>query len=242
MRRITTLHAVLGVVLATAACGGSSSDDDDQAEAADSPAATAAPAGAGDAQPTATLPPAAGPSALDAKALLDRLPKAADIGPLELGIPTVAAIRDVAVEVGQDPKGPCGATLPLPTLDAATGRTYETVKGRIVAVALPRDEAVDAYVEANRSDLTAGCASHTTTAVDGTELTLSAPEPVDVAAAAPGAVAWISTIEQPNPGRRATVILESSDVAVVVTMNSAEPLDAALVGQIATIWAEKLAG
>ncbi len=144
------------------------------------------------------------PPAATTTDLLDLLPKAADIGPLELGIPAIAAIRSMASEVSPDPTGPCGASVPAPTLEGAAGRTYDTVKGRITAIVVPRDATLDEYVEANRADLTEGCPSHTTTLPDGTELTLSAPTIVDVSATVPDGFAWVSTVEAPTAGARAT--------------------------------------
>ena len=179
---------------------------------------------------------------IDATVLLELLPKARDLDPLELGIPTVAAIRSMADEVSPDPTGPCGAAVALPPLEGAAGRTYETVNGRLVAIALPRDEAVDAYLAANAADLTDGCASHTTTIADGTELTLSTPQAVDVTATTPEGVAWVSTIEQPaDGGHRTTLLLPSPDLAMVVTMTSPEPLDPAYVQQIASVFYGKVA-
>jgi hypothetical protein len=235
MRRTASFSPLVCLLLAgIAACGGSGDDDDGAAgdeATADAPRATPPPptAAAGTAPPVATTTD-----------LLNLLPKAADIGPLQLGIPAVAAIRSMAAEVKQDPTGPCGAALEALTLEGAAGRTYETVNGRIVGIIVPRDAAVDAYVEANRADLTAGCPSHTTTAADGTEITLSTPEAVDVSATVPEGVAWISNVEQPaDGGAHATVLLPVGDNALLVTMSSTQPLDAAFVQTMAEVWSAK---
>jgi hypothetical protein len=233
MRRSMKISPLVCLLFAAAACGGSGGDDAaaDDESTADAPRATPPPptAAAGTAAPQATT-----------TELLNLLPKAADIGPLELGIPAVAAIRSMSAEVKQDPTGPCGAALEPLTLEGAAGRTYDTVNGRIVGIIVPRDAAVDAFVEANRADLTAGCPSHTTTAADGSEITLSAPEVVDVAATVPDGVAWISNVEQPaDGGAHATLLLPVGDNALVVTMASTQPLDAAFVQSVAEVWNAK---
>ena len=154
----------------------------------------------------------------------------------------MAAIRSIALEFDADPTGPCGAALTPLTLDGAAGRTYDTVKGRIVGIGIPRDAATDTFVEENLADLTAGCPSHTTTLSDGSELTLSAPEAVDISAIAPDGLAWISTVEAPTPGQhRATVLLPAPDLTMIVTMTSPEPVDPALIEAIATVWTEAAA-
>jgi hypothetical protein len=234
-----TRRAAVGLLFAAAACGGGSGSDD--GGAAEDDAETSAEA------PVATRPKPTAPSGTAAPAstttdLLDRLPKAGDIGPLQLGIPSVAAIRSIALEFGSDPKGPCGATLTPLTLEGAAGRTYDMVNARIVGIGLIRDAATDTFVAENMADLTAGCPSHTTTLSDGSELTLSAPEAVDISAIAPEGLAWMSTIEQPAPEQhKATVVLPVTDLTIIVTMTSAEPIDPALLETIATIWTESAA-
>ena len=239
MSATITRRAAVGLLFAAAACGGGSGSDDEGA--ADDDAETTADA------PVATRPKPTAPSGTAAPAsttsdLLDRLPKAGDIGPLQLGIPAVAAIRSMALEFGSDPKGPCGATLTPLALEGAAGRTYDTVNGRIVGIGVVRDAATDAFVAENLADLTAGCPSHTTTLSDGSELTLSAPEAVDISAISPEGVAWTSTIEQPAPEQyKATVLLQPTDLTMIVTMTSPKPIDAATVETIATIWTESAA-
>jgi hypothetical protein len=234
MRRLTTLTGVVGVVMALAAGCGGGSDSDDASPDGETETTEQAPRTT---RPRPTAPAGTAPPAATTTELLDLLPKAGDIGPLQLGIPAVAAIRSMAVEVSQDPTGPCGAALDPLTLEGAAGRTYDTVKGRIVGIAVPRDAAVDAYIEANRGDLTDGCASHTTTTADGGTQTLSAPAIVDVSATAPDGIAWISTIEDPaGAGERTTLILPTDGVALIVTLNSPEAIDPALVQTMAEVW------
>ncbi len=237
MRRVLRQRAAIGVLFAAAACGGSGSGDaspGDQSEAtADAPAVT---------RPRPTAPSGTAPPAATTTDLLDLLPKAADIGPLELGIPAIAAIRSMASEVSPDPTGPCGASVPAPTLEGAAGRTYDTVKGRITAIVVPRDASLDEYVEANRADLTEGCPSHTTTIADGTEQTLSTPTIVDVSATVPDGFAWVSTVEAPTAGARATLMLPTPELTVIVTMRSEEPIDPAFVQQMAEVYTSKLGG
>ena len=151
----------------------------------------------------------------------------------------VAAIRILSVEVPQDATGPCGAAIEPLTLDGGAGRTYDTVKGRIVGVVVPRDATVDAFLEANKADLTEGCPSHDTT-IGGTATTLSAPTPVDISATTPDGIAWISTIEQPaDGGQRAVVMMPTDTLLAVVIMTSPETIDPAMVQQVADIWYAK---
>lgn len=239
MRRLLAHAAVLGVLLAAAACGGGGDSGNADADVA----GTAAPATGGapaQTRPPRTEAPVSLPGQLDPEVLLDLLPKAKDVGSLELAIPTVTGLRDMAIAQA-DSTGPCGAALTWPALDAAAGRQYESVKGRIIALAIPRDEAVDAFVAANLADLTAGCASHTTTGTDGSDLSLSGPEAVDVSATNPEGVAWLSTIEQPaGAGQRAVVMLPSTNVTVLVSMDSIEPIDAAYVQELANVFYAKV--
>lgn len=236
VRRGAALAAALFTI---AACGGSDSDDDPAADVEDEteddgPVIT---------RPRPTAPAGTAPPVATTTELLNLLPKAGDIGALELGIPAVAAIRSMAVEVSQDPKGPCGATLELPSLEGAAGRTFDTVKGRIVAIVVPRDPTVDAYVEANRADLTVGCPSHTTTIADGSEVTLSAPTPIDVTATTPDGFGWISTVEQPAAGgSHTTLLLPSTDVTVMVTMTSPEVIEPAFAETLAEVYFAKVSG
>lgn len=238
-QRLLASGAVIGLMAVIGACGGGDDDDanagDDgggaEETADDTPVVT---------RPRPTTPAGTAPPAATTTELLELLPKAGDIGPLQLGIPSVAAIRSMTAEVSQDPTGPCGAPLEPLTLDGAAGRTYDTIKGRIIGIIVPRDAAVDAHVEAAAADLTEGCASHATTARDGSEITLSGPAPVDISATAPDGVAWIATVEQPaDGGSQATVILPAGDNTVVVTMVSPEAIDPALVQAIAEVWFAK---
>jgi hypothetical protein len=233
-------RATLGLMFALAACGGSGSDDGDgdgdanaeESESSDAPRATI---------PRPTAPAGTAAPAATTTDLLDRLPKAADIGPLQLGIPAVAAIRSIALEFDADPSGPCGAALTPLTLDGAAGRTYDTVKGRIVGIGIPRSAATDTFVAENTADLTAGCPSHTTTLSTGDEQTLSAPEVIDISAIAPDGIAWTAAIEAPEPGHKATVLLQATDLTVVVSMTSPEPIEPTLIEAIATVWTEAAA-
>jgi hypothetical protein len=228
--------AIVGLLFAATACGSSGSDDgeaDDQAETTEvAPVVT---------RPRPTAPTGTAAPAATTTDLLNLIPKAGDIGPLQLGIPAVAAIRSMAAEVSTDPTGPCGAAVAAPTLEGAAGRTYDTVKGRIVAIVVPRGPDIDSYVEANRADLTEGCASHTTTAANGSEQTLSGPTSVDVSATAPDGIAWVSTIEQPGPGSKTTLLLPNDELTVMVTMSSPEPIDPAFVQLLAEVYTSKLA-
>jgi hypothetical protein len=232
-------RAAVGLLLAATACGGGSGSGDDadgadeETESAEAPRET---------RPRPTAPAGTAPPLATSTDLLDRLPKAADIGPLQLGIPAVAAIRSIALEFPADPTGPCGTALTPVTLDGAAGRTYDTVSGRIVGIGIPRTPSTDTFVEENLADLTAGCASHSTTLSDGTELTLSAPEPVDISAISPEGLAWVSTIEAPTPEQyKATVVLQAADLTMIVTMVSPEPIEPTLVETIATVWTEAAA-
>jgi hypothetical protein len=230
MRRITTCIALVALVVSGAACGGGGDDDGAGAgadETTQAPRATPPPPTA----PAGTAPPAA--TTTD---LLNKLAKAGDIGVLQVGIPAVAAIRVLSVEVPQDATGPCGAPIEPLTLEGGAGRTYDTNRGRIIGVVVPRDATVDAWVEANRADLTAGCPSHEAT-IGADTVTFSSPEPVDISATVPEGVAWVSTIEQPpDGGSRAVLILPTPDLVVIVTMRSPEPIEPAFVQQMADVW------
>jgi hypothetical protein len=234
MRAITKCTSLVALVLAASACGGGGDDDDAAADNGETTEETVRPTPPRPTTPAGTAPPAA-----TTTELLNLLAKAGDMGPLNLGIPAVAAIRILSVEVPQSPTGPCGAPIEPLTLEGGAGRLYDMVKGRIIAVIVPNDPAVDAWVEANRADLTAGCPSHETT-IGSETVTVSAPEPIDISATTPDGVAWVSTIEQPpDGGNRAVVILPTTDNTVVVTMRSAEPIDPALVQLIADTWYSK---
>jgi hypothetical protein len=230
MRGVTKCIPLIAVVLVGAACGGGGDDDDGAADET-STVETVRPTPPRPTTPAGTAAPAA-----TTTELLNRLAKAGDIGTLQLGIPAVAAIRILSIEVPQDATGPCGAPIEPLTLEGGAGRTYDTNIGRIIGVIVPRDPAVDAWVEANRADLTAGCPSHDTT-LGGDAVTLSAPEPVDISATAPDGVAWVSTIEQPpDGGHHAVVILPTETDVVIVTMTSPEPIEPEFVQTIAEIW------
>lgn len=236
MRAVTKCIPIVALLaLAAAGCGGGGGDDDDNAAADESSTVeTVRPTPPPPTAPAGTAAPAA-----TTTELLNRLAKAGDIGKLQLGIPAVAAIRILSVEVPQDATGPCGAPIEPLTLEGGAGRTYDTNAGRIIGVIVPRDPAVDAWVEANKADLTAGCASHETT-LGGDAVTLSAPEAVDISATTPDGVAWVSTIEQPpDGGHHAVVILPTDDVVVIVTMTSPDPIDPTFVQTIADIWHAK---
>jgi hypothetical protein len=236
MRRFTKLIALVGALaVAATACGGG--DDDDDAGGDDtSTVETVRPTPPPPTAPAGTAPPAA--TSTD---LLNNLPKAGDIGDLQLGIPAVAAIRILSIEVPQAEGGPCGAAVEPLTLETGAGRTYDSVKGRIIGVVVPRDEAVDAYVAANKADLTEGCPSHDTT-IGGAPVTLSAPTPVDISATTPDGVAWISTIEQPaDGGQRAVMLMPTDTLLSMVVMTSPEPIDPAMVQTMAEIWYGKAA-
>ena len=234
MKRVAVVAAL---AIAAAACGGGGGDDDDGAAADDSSTVeTVRPTPPPPTAVAGTAPPAA--TTTD---LLNNLPKAGDIGKLQLGIPAVAAIRILSAEVPQSAAGPCGAPLEPLTLEGGAGRTYDIVKGHIVGVVVPRDAAVDAYLEANEADLTAGCPSHETT-VGGTTMTLSAPTPVDISATAPDGVAWISTIENPaDGGQRAVLLMPTDTLLSIVILTSPESIDPALVQQMAEVWYTKAA-
>ncbi|HZI45861.1 MAG TPA: hypothetical protein VFD53_11600 [Ilumatobacter sp.] len=230
MRGVTKCIPLIALLLAATACGGGG-DDDDGAADENSTVETVRPTPPRPTTPAGTAAPAA-----TTTELLNLLAKAGDIGDLQLGIPAVAAIRILSIEVPQDPTGPCGAPIEPLTLEGGAGRTYDTVKGRIIGIIVSRDPAVDAWVEANRADLTAGCPSHETT-LGGQPVTLSSPEPVDISATTPDGVAWVSTIEQPpDGGHHAVVILPTDDLVVIVTMTSPEPIEPAFVQTIADIW------
>jgi hypothetical protein len=231
MARFKPHHAAIGFLFATVACGGGGggSTPEDGADTTQRPRATSDP----NAQPAGTAAPAKG------VALLEFLPVAGDIKPLELGIPTVQAIRDPATALSASPAGPCGAAIAAPPLTEAAGRTYESPVGIVVALALPRGPEVDAFVEGLRADLTDGCAGHSATAPDGSPLTFSSPTTATVTEA--DAFAWTSTIEDPAPPKqRATVVVQSETVAVLVHMTG-DVVDPAVAQTISTIWSEKLA-
>lgn len=236
-RRSVTTGATLALLFAVAGCGGGGSDGGGggggDAETEEASETAPRPTRPRPTAPTGTAPPAA--TTTD---LLDRLPKAGDIGPLQLGIPAVAAIRSIALEFPADPVGPCGAALTPLALDGAAGRTYDTVKGRIIGIGVPRSAATDTFVEENRADLTAGCASHTTSLSIGGDVTLGAPEEVDISAAAPDSLAWISPVEAPEPGHKATVLVQADDLTMIVVMTSPEPIEPTLLETIATVWTE----
>ena len=235
MRGVTKLiPLVAALTMAATACGGGGGDDDDDAAAESSTVETVRPTPPPPTAPAGTAAPAA--TSTD---LLNQLPKAGDISKLKLGIPAVAAIRILSVEVEQDATGPCGAPIEPLTLEGGAGRTYDTVSGRIVGVVVPRDETVDAYLAANAADLTAGCPSHDTT-IGGDAVTLSAPTPVDISATTPDGVAWISTIEQPaDGGQRAVIMMPTDTLLSMVLMTSPDPIDPAVVQQVADIWYTK---
>jgi hypothetical protein len=233
-------RAAVGLLLAATACGGGS-DSGDGADGAEEEEeeTTEAPR---ETRPRPTAPAGTAPPAATSTDLLDRLPKAGDIGPLQLGIPAVAAIRSIALEFPADPTGPCGTALTPVTLDGAAGRTYDTVSGRIVGIGIPRTPSTDTFLAENLADLTPGCPSHSTTLSDGTELTLSAPEPIDISAISSEGLAWVSTIEAPTPEQyRATVLLQATDLTTIVTLVSPEPIEPTLVEAIATVWTEAAA-
>lgn len=225
---------VAALTIAATACGGGGGGDDDAAGGDSSTVETVHPTPPPPTAPAGTAPPAA--TTTD---LLKQLPKAADISKLQVGIPAVAAIRILSVEVPQDAAGPCGAAIEPLTLDGGAGRTYDTIKGRIVGVVVPRDATVDAYLEANKADLTEGCPSHDTT-VGGAAETLSAPTPVDISATTPDGVAWISTVEQPaDGGQRAVILMPTDTLLSIVLLSSPDTIDPAMVQQMADIWYTK---
>jgi hypothetical protein len=231
MRCAIRCTPLIAIVFAAAACGGGGGDDDAGGGGDSSTEETVRPTPPRPTTPAGTAAPAA-----TTTELLNLLPKAGDIGALQVGIPAVAAIRSMAGEVQQDATGPCGATIDALTLEGAAGRTYDTNKGRIVGVAVPRDPTVDAYFAANSGDLTAGCPSHPTTIGAASE-TLSSPQPVDIGATVPDGVAWISTVEDPaDGGQRAVLLLPTDDLALIVTFTSPEPIDPAFVQSMADIW------
>lgn len=234
MRRGTKLICLIAVLtISASACGGGGGDD----AAAGGDSGTVATTRPKPPPPTAVAGTAA--PAPTSSELLNQLPKAADISKLQLGIPAVAAIRVLSVEVPQDTAGPCGAPIEPLTLEGAAGRSYDMVKGHIVGVVVPRDAAVDAYVDAVKADLTEGCPSHDTT-IGGDDVTLSAPSPVDISATAPDGVAWISNVENPaGGGQRAVVMMPTDTLLSVVLMSSPETIDPALVQQMADIWYTK---
>ena len=230
MRGVLKYVPLIALVVAATACGGGG-DDDDAAGDDGSTTETVRPTPPPPTAPSGTAPPAA-----TSTELLNKLAKAGDIGDLQIGIPAVAAIRSMTGEVHQDATGPCGAAIEPLTLEGGAGRTYDTNKGRIVGIVVQRDAAVDAWIEANRADLTAGCPSHETT-IGADTMTLSAPEAVDISATVPDGLAWISTVEQPpDGGQRAVLILPTADLMVMVTMTSPEPIDPAFVQTMAEIW------
>jgi hypothetical protein len=231
MRGVTKLiPLVAALTIAAAACGGGGGDDN---------------AGGGDSSTVETVrptpPPPTAPAGTAAPAatstdLLKQLPKAGDIGKLKLGIPAVAAIQQLSIEVPQDAAGPCGAAIEPLTLEGGAGRTYDTVKGHIVGVVVPRDPTVDAYLAANKADLTAGCPSHDTT-VGGATMTLGAPTPVDISATTPDGIAWIAPVEQPaDGGQRAVIMMPTDTLLSMVIMSSPDTIDPAMVQQMADIW------
>jgi hypothetical protein len=229
MRGVLKYAPLILLVVAATACGGGG--DDDAAGDDGSTVETVRPTPPPPTAPSGTAPPAA-----TSTELLNKLAKAGDIGDLQIGIPAVAAIRSMTGEVHQDATGPCGAVIEPLTLEGGAGRTYDTNKGRIVGIVVQRDAAVDAWIEANRADLTAGCPSHETT-IGADTVTLSAPEAVDISATVPDGLAWISTVEQPpDGGQRAVLILPTDDLMVMVTLTSPEPIDPAFVQTMAEIW------
>ncbi len=225
---------VAALAITAAACGGGGGDDDDGAGDGSSTVETVRPTPPPPTAPAGTAAPAA--TTTD---LLNQLPKAGDIGKLQLGIPAVAAVRVLSVEVPQADAGPCGTAIEPLTLEGGAGRNYDTIAGRIVAVVVPRDATVDAHLDANKADLTAGCPSYDTT-ISGTATTLSAPTPVDISATTPDGVAWISTIENPaGGGQRAVIMMPTDTLLSIVFMTSPDPIDPALVQQMADVWYTK---
>jgi hypothetical protein len=232
MRGVTKFIPLVALVLVAGACGGSGGGGGDNAGGNDSSTVeTVAPTPPPPTAPAGTAPPAA--TTTD---LLNKLPKAADISKLQLGIPAVAAVRLLTVEVPQDSAGPCGTAIDPLTLQGGAGRTYDTNKGAIVGVVVPRDPTVDAYLQANKADLTAGCPSHATT-ISGKPFTLSAPQSVDITKTTPDGVAWVSTIEQPaGSGYRAVIMMPTDQLLIMVFMTSPDPIDPAFVQTMADIW------
>jgi hypothetical protein len=234
MRGVTKLiPLVAALTIAAAGCGGGGGGD------------AGAAGGGGDSSTADTVrptpPPPTAPAGTAAPAatttdLLNNLPKAADISKLKLGIPAVAAIQQLSAEVPQDSAGPCGAAIEPLTLDGGAGRTYDTVKGHIDGVVVPRDPTVDAYLAANKADLTAGCPSHDTT-VGGAAMTLGTPTAVDISATTPDGVAWIAPIEQPaGGGQRAVIMMPTDTLLSMAILTSPDTIDPAIVQQIADIW------
>jgi len=231
MRGITRLIPLAAALTITAAACGGGGGDDNAGGGDSSTVETVRPTPPPPTAPAGTAPPAA--TTTD---LLDKLPKAGDIGKLKLGIPAVAAIRILSVEVPQDAAGPCGTAIEPLTLEGGAGRTYETVKGHIVGVVVPRDATTDAYLAANKADLTAGCPSHDAT-VGGATMTLGTPTAVDISATTPDGVAWISPVEQPaDGGQRAVIMMPTDTLLSMVIMSSPDTIDPAFVQQMADIW------
>lgn len=210
-RRASVVAATV-MTLALSACGGSGSDDDAAADesSSEAPQQTA---------PKPTAPAGTAPPASTSSDLLNLLPKAKDIGDLQLGIPAVAAIRSMENEFPAETAGPCGGTLTPLDLTGAAGRTYDTVKGRIYGIGLARTPETDAFVTENVSDLTADC-------VTGLEI-------VDIAAISPDGAAWIIPVDASS---KAIVLLQTPDLTIIVSFTSPEPIDPALVQTIATVW------
>jgi hypothetical protein len=237
MTRFMTRGAALGALLAATACGGGGSDTGDSSPAEQEPTGAAPATGGDSADDTGATPAPAAPAA----DMIDHVPKAAGISPLGLGIATVqgltpGSISDPATEVG-----PCGAALPALVLDEAAGRRYDTPAGLIVAIALPRGVEYDAHVAAAVADLTAGCTTVTAPSIEGAEFTLGPPEAVELTLTGVEGTAWLAPVTAPSPElKSATIMLASADTAVVITMEIADKLDAALVQQMAEIGAEYL--
>jgi len=232
MRGVTKLIPLVAVLtIAAAACGGGGDDNAGGGGGDSSTVETVRPTPPPPTAPAGTAAPAA-----TSTELLNKLPKAGDIGKLKLGIPAVAAIQQLSIEVPQDAAGPCGTAIEPLTLEGGAGRQYESVKGHIVGVVVPRDPAVDAYLAANKADLTAGCPSHDTTIGAAAE-TLGTPTAVDISATTPDGVAWIAPVEQPaDGGQRAVIMMPTDTLLSIVIMSSPDTIDPALVQQMADIW------
>ena len=207
------------MTLVMSACGGGSGSDDDAAAAEES--SSEAPR---QTLPKPTAPAGTAPPAATSSDLLDLLPKAKDIGALQLGIPAVAAIRSMAAEFPAETAGPCGGTLTPLDLEGAAGRTYDTVKGRIYGIGLARTPETETFVSENLADLDAGCT--------GLEI-------VDISAVSPDGAAWITPADA---GSKAIVLLQTAELTIIVSFTSPEPIDAALVQSIATVWNDVATG
>jgi hypothetical protein len=169
---------------------------------------------------------------------------ASELEPLELGVLQTSDLSEIPVYENPDPRGPCGATSPEPPLTSpdATARVFAAQTAVVVQFVQPVTMATDEFHNAARRDLRPDCDPYASTTNQG--LRQRVDQINAVATEDPDVVAFTSRV---NVGSEQQIFMGAisavgEDWYSLIQVQSAEPIDADAMAQLAASAADRIAG